>query len=82
LPPQSVVTTVLREYLKETGAENLDEISFYELTQFLNKHHLHLCRDDVYDFIQEVPYLANHHYTLKVDEIASLIRDDVEMFPR
>jgi Ca2+-binding EF-hand superfamily protein len=82
LPPQSVVGTVLRDYLQEKNLGSEDTISYYELTQFFDKHHRHLLQNDVLDFLHEVKYLASTDYTLKVDEVASLIRDDVEMFAR
>lgn len=74
---------VLRNYFKEKWPGiNLEYIGLNDLSRFFDEYHRHLLQRDVIDFLHEAKYLTNKDKELNVDEVASLIRDDVEMFPK
>ena len=83
ISPQTLVKMVLRNYFKEKWPGiNLEYIGLNDLSRFFDEYHRHLLQRDVIDFLHEAKYLTNKDKELNVDEVASLIRDDVEMFPK
>ena len=83
IAPQKLVKMVMRNYFKEKyPGINLEFVGLNDLSRFFDDHHRHLLQRDVIDFLHEAKYLTNKDKDLSVDEVASLIRDDVEMFPK
>ena len=74
---------VLKDFFsdKYPGLE-IQSVGLNELTRFFDVHHRHLLQRDVIDFLHEVKYLTNKDKEISIDEVASLIRDDVEIFAR
>lgn len=78
ISPQTMVNKVLRNYF----GQDVEVVSLHDLSKFFDHHHRHLLQRDVIDFLHEAKYLTNEGKELSIDEVASLIRDDVEMFPK
>ena len=53
-----------------------------DIKAFLEKFAWHVNEDDIGEILHEVRYLLNKDSQISIEELASLIRDDVEMFPK
>ena len=53
-----------------------------DIKAFLEKFSWHLSPTDIGEILHEVRYLLNTESQVSIEELASLVRDDVEMFPK
>jgi hypothetical protein len=81
--PAVVVKRVLRRFFDAvTHSRNTEHISVGDLKNFFEKYHWHFAEHDITEFLHEIRYLIDSTSNLSISEIASLIRDDVETFPK
>ena len=62
--------------------KNKQKLSISDVKQFFNVYDGYFEREDVQDFINELISIQRDGSLIDVQEIASLIRDDIECFPR
>jgi hypothetical protein len=83
LRPDQVARALLMNYFKESqGLRNANEVTIADLENFVNEFSWHLNQDDIRDFLWEVRFLLDDSGKLQVREVAGMIRDDVESFPK
>ena len=62
--------------------KNKQKLSITDIKQFFSVYDGYFEREDVQDFINELISIQRDGSLIDVQEIASLIRDDIECFPR
>ena len=75
--PYDVVKSILQVFLN-----GRTEISFEELREFFSQYHNYFTKEDVKIFMSEVMAIQRDGARIDIQEIASLIRDDIECFAR
>ena len=83
LDPQFVVKKVLVRFFQSIyPSPEIQQITMADIKAFLDKFSWHLSPQDIGELLHEVRYLLNTESQVSIEELASLVRDDVEMFPK
>jgi hypothetical protein len=62
--------------------KNKQKLSIHDIKKFFNVYEGYFEKEDVTDFLNELVAIQRDGALIDVQEVASLIRDDIECFPR
>ena len=77
IDPYDVIITIFLLLLREK-----DKLSINEVENFFKEYDGYFEKEDVDEFMEEILSLQRDSGLIDIQEIASLIRDDIECFPR
>jgi hypothetical protein len=77
IDPYDVIKTIFVFY-----QEDHDQISINDLKEFFDHYRLYFTKEDVKEFISEAMNIQRDGALIAIQEIASMIRDDIECFPK
>lgn len=81
LKPHEVARYVFRQHLKSKGKDK-DYFKFDELNDFFKVWQWHFTDDDIREFMIEAQFLADDEGKIKINQLANMVRVDVESFPK
>ena len=82
LRPHLIVSKILNTYFEEQRGRQMEDVSLEELKQFFNDYGWHFTEEDTEDFLWEARFVLEDIGSVKVSEVAGLVRNHIEAYAK
>ena len=73
---------ILVSKLFTTYYSGMEKVKFEDFRKFFNRFESYFLKSDIAMFLNEAEYLVRRDHLIDIDEIACMIRNDIECLPK